>query len=156
MRTKIINDQLTDLFYNIIEMEDRIAANDQYTDLNSNDMRFLSAVGVGNNPKTITQVGDYLRVGRQTAHHASTSLIKRGYITKMTNPNDARSQWLILTDKGMEVVTYYRNRIRNNVKGMTENFSEKEMDGMIRLLAQMNSFLDSKRVEGTLSSKRKK
>jgi hypothetical protein len=45
--TKIINDQLTDLFYNFIEMEDRIAANDRYADLNSSDMRFLSAVGKG-------------------------------------------------------------------------------------------------------------
>lgn len=35
MRTKIINDQLTDLFYYFIEMEDRIAANDRYADLNS-------------------------------------------------------------------------------------------------------------------------
>lgn len=74
----------------------------------------------------------------------------------MTNPNDARSQWLILTDKGMEAVVYYRNRIRSNVKGMTKNFSEQEMDGMIGLLTQMNSFLDSKRVEGTVSSRRKK
>ena len=73
MRTKIINDQLTDLFYNFIEMEDRIAANDRYADLNSSDMRFLSAVGKGSHPRTITQVGDYLRVGRQTAHHASSS-----------------------------------------------------------------------------------
>lgn len=74
MRTKIINEQLTDLFYNFIEMEDHIAANDRYADLNSSDMRFLSA---------------------------------------------------------------------------------QEMDGMIGLLAQMNSFLDSKRVEGTVSSRRK-
>ena len=94
--------------------------------LNSSDMRFLCAVGKGSHPRTITQAGDYLRVGRQTAHHASSSLIRRGYITKMTNPNDARSQWLIL------------------------------MDEMIGLLAQMNSFLDSKRVEGTVSSRRKK
>lgn len=74
----------------------------------------------------------------------------------MTNPNDARSTWLLLTHKGVEVVTCYRNQIRNNVKGMTGNFTKQEMDGMIHLLAQMNSFLDSKRVEGTLSSKRKK
>ena len=47
MRTKIINDQLTDLFYNFIEMEDCIAANDRYADLNSSDMRFLSAVEKG-------------------------------------------------------------------------------------------------------------
>ena len=40
MCTKIINDQLTDLFYNFIEMEDRIAANDRYADLNSSDMWF--------------------------------------------------------------------------------------------------------------------
>lgn len=79
MRTKIINEQLTDLFYNFIEMEDRIAVNDRYADLNSSDMRFLSAVGKGSHPRTITQVGDYLRVGRQTAHHASSSLIRRGY-----------------------------------------------------------------------------
>ena len=78
MRTKIINEQLTDLFYNFIEMEDRIAANDRYADLNSSDMRFLSVVGKGSYPRTITQVGDYLRVGRQTAHNASSSLIRRG------------------------------------------------------------------------------
>ena len=47
MRTKIINEQLTDLFYNFIEMEDRIVANDRYADLNSSDMRVLSAVGKG-------------------------------------------------------------------------------------------------------------
>ena len=47
MCTKIINDQLIDLFYNFIEMEDRIAAKDRYADLNSSDMRFLSAVGKG-------------------------------------------------------------------------------------------------------------
>lgn len=51
MRTKIINDQLTDLFYNFIEMEDRIAVNDRYADLNSSDMRFLSAVGKGSHPR---------------------------------------------------------------------------------------------------------
>ena len=56
----------------------------------------------------------------------------------------------------MEAVAYYRNRIRSNVKGMTKNFSEQEMDGMIGLLAQMNSFLDSQRVEGTVSNRRKK
>ena len=156
MRTEIINDQITDLFYNVIEMEDRIAANEKYEDLTSTDMRFLSAVGVGSSPKTITEVGNYLRVGRQTAFKASNSLMSRGYITKMTNPKDARSTWLILTDKGTDVVTYYRNRIRNNVKGMTEKMSDQQMDMLIQLLAQMNSFLDSKRVEGTLSSNRKK
>ena len=155
MRTKIINDQITDLFYNIIEMEDRIAANDQYEDLTSTDMRFLSAVGLGS-PKTITEVGDYLRVGRQTAHKASNNLMKRGYVTKMVNPHDGRSTWLILTDKGTDVVTYYRNRIRNNVKGMTEKMSEQQMDGLIQMLAQTNSFLDSKRMEDTALSNRKK
>ena len=57
----------------------------------------------------------------------------------MTNPNDARSRWLILTDKGMEAVVYYRNRIRSNMKDMTKNFSEQEMDGMIGLMAQMKA-----------------
>ncbi|MFR8017674.1 MAG: LacI family DNA-binding transcriptional regulator [Clostridiaceae bacterium] len=66
----------------------------------------------------------------------------------MTNPNDARSQWLILTDKGMEAVVYYRNRIRSNVKGMTKNFSEQEMDGMIGLAGadeQLSGFQKSGR-----------
>lgn len=55
-----------------------------------------------------------------------------------------------------QLTDFYRNRIRSNVKGMTKNFSEQEMDGMLGLLAQMNSFLDSKRVEGNVSSRRKK
>ena len=75
MCTKIINDQLTDLFYNFIEMEDRIAANDRYADLNSSDMRFLSAVGKGSHPRTITQVGDTCVSGdrRHTMHPAASS-----------------------------------------------------------------------------------
>ncbi|MEI3283495.1 MAG: hypothetical protein V8R61_12870, partial [Enterocloster sp.] len=70
-----INEQLTDLFYNFIEMEDRIAANDRYADLNSSDMRFLSVVGKGSYPRTtprsvITSVsGDR----RHTMHPAASS-----------------------------------------------------------------------------------
>ena len=57
LRTQIINDLLTNIFYNIIETEDRIAADERFEDLSSNDMRVLSAIGT-DEPKSACQKTD--------------------------------------------------------------------------------------------------
>ena len=45
MRTQIINDLMTNLFFNLIETEDRIAADKRFEGLSSDELRVLSAIG---------------------------------------------------------------------------------------------------------------
>lgn len=53
-------------------MEDRIAMDEQFDGLTGNDLRVLSAIGVGE-PKTMKDVGDYLRVKKQTVNNSTKS-----------------------------------------------------------------------------------
>ncbi len=155
MRQKLVTDLLTALYYNIIEMEDRIASDERFEDLTSNDMRTLSAIGTAE-PKSLKQVGDYLRVRKQTAHVATNSLIKRGYAYKRSNPNDGRYTWIILTNKGLAAVNLYRSMLRENVIGMTGKMTDDQIDELIKSLAKMNGYMDGQRGEGTASSNKKK
>lgn len=155
MRTQIINDLLTSIFYNLIEMEDRIVADERFADLSSNDMRVLSAIGTGE-PKSMKEVGEYLRVKKQTINNSTKSLIKKGYAFKQTNPDDGRFTWIILTDKGVQAVKCYRDMIRSTVKNMTGDMTDEQTDILIQGLSQMNSYLDSQSVAGTISGNRKK
>lgn len=155
MRSELVTNQLMQLFFNIIEMEERIADNDQFEDLTNYDMRTLSAIGT-TEPKSLKDVGEYLRVKKQTVHVATNSLIKRGYAYKKPNPNDGRSTWIILTEKGVDAVNYYRKMLRENVVGMTEEFDNDQIDTIIRNLVKMNSYMEERREETATSVGKKK
>lgn len=155
MRTQIIDDLLTNIFYNLIEMEDRIVSDERFADLSSNDMRVLSAIGT-DKPKTMKEVGEYLRVKKQTVNNSTKTLINRGYAYKMKNPDDGRYTWIILTEKGVEAVNCYRSMFRGTVNDMTGSMSDSQVDILIQSLAKMNNYLDSQSVEGVNSGKRKK
>lgn len=155
MRTQIINDLLTNIFYNIIETEDRIGTDVRFADLSSNDMRVLSAIGTAE-PKSMKEVGEYLRVKKQTVNNSTKALISKGYAYKKTNPDDGRYTWIILTDKGSEAAKCYRSMIRDTVKGMIGDLTDAQTDTLIQCLSKMNSYLDSQSVEGSRSGNRKK
>lgn len=155
MRTQIINNLLTQFFYNIIETEDRIGADVRFADLSSNDMRVLSAIGTAE-PKTMKEVGEYLRVKKQTVNNSTKKLISKGYAYKKTNPDDGRYVWIILTDKGSEAAKCYRARIRDAVQGMIGDLTDDQTDILIQCLSKMNSYLDSQSVGDSPSGNRKK
>ena len=155
LRTQIINDLLTNIFYNIIETEDRIAADERFEDLSSNDMRVLSAIGT-DEPKSMKAVAEYLRVKKQTVNNSVKALITKGYAYKKTNPDDGRYTWIILTDKGEETVNCSRSMLRETVKGMTGDMTDTQTDILIQSLSQINSYLDAQSVEGIPSGNRKK
>lgn len=155
MRTQIINDLMTNIFFNLIETEDRIAADERFEGLSSNDIRVLSAIGT-NEPKSMKEVADYLRVKKQTVNHSTKALINKGYAYKQTNPEDGRYTWIILTDKGVIAVNSYRAMIRDAMKTMTDDMSEEQTDILIQGLSKMNRYLNARSIEGTQNANRKK
>ena len=136
-------------------MEDRIATDEKFEDLTSNDLRVLSAIGTAN-PKSMSEVGEYLRVKKQTVNNSTKSLVKRGYAYKQTSPDDGRFTWIMLTEKGIQAVNSYRDMIRTTVKNMTGDMTEEQIDILIQGLSTMNGYLDSQSVAGIASGNRKK
>ncbi len=155
MRTQIINDLMTNIFFNLIETEDRIAADERFEGLSSNDIRVLSAIGTSE-PKCMKDVAEYLRVKKQTVNHSTKALICKGFAYKKVNPEDGRYTWIILTDKGVTAVNCYRAMIRDAMKTMTDDMTEEQTDILIQGLSKMNRYLNARSIDGTLNAKRKK
>lgn len=155
MRTQIINDLMTNIFFNLIETEDRIAADDRFEGLSGNDLRVLTAIGT-NEPKCMKEVAEYLRVKKQTVNHTTKALINKGLAYKKVSPENGRYTWIILTDKGVDFVNYYRTLIRDAMKTMTDDMTEEQADILIQGLSKMNRYLNARSIDGTTSAKRKK
>ena len=155
MRTQIINDLMTNIFFNLIETEDRIAADERFEGLNSNDLRVLSAIGT-NEPRCMKDVAEYLRVKKQTVNNSTKALINKGLAYKKVSPENGRYTWIILTDKGVAAVNCYRTLIRDAMKTMTDDMTEEQADILIQGLSKMNRYLNARSIEGTQSIKRKK
>lgn len=155
MRTQIINDLMTNIFFNLIETEDRIAADERFEDLSSNDIRVLPVIGT-NEQKSMKDVADYLRVKKQTVNHSTKALINKGYAYKKTNPKDGRYTCIILTDKGVTDVNSYRAMICDVMKTMTDDMTEEQTDILIQRLSKMNKDLNVRSIKGIRNTNRKK
>jgi DNA-binding MarR family transcriptional regulator len=51
---------------------------------------------------TIVDVAEHLGVTKQAASQLVEQLVQRGYVERVVNPRDGRSQWLALTARGWE------------------------------------------------------
>ena len=60
-------------------------------------------------------------------------LLEDGYISKIANPEDRRSQLLRLSAKGKEIVTQLNVIERTANKAMTANLSNEDMHAFIRI-----------------------
>jgi DNA-binding MarR family transcriptional regulator len=60
-------------------------------------------------------------------------LLEDGYISKIANPEDRRSQLLRLSAKGKEIVTQLNAIERTANKAMTANLSNEDMHAFIRI-----------------------
>ncbi len=60
-------------------------------------------------PVTITTLADRLGVTQQAASKTVADLQRRGYVTRRTDPTDARARQVVLADRGEQVITAARN-----------------------------------------------
>ncbi|UJF18382.1 MarR family winged helix-turn-helix transcriptional regulator [Vibrio sp. SS-MA-C1-2] len=72
------------------------------------------------------------------------TLIEQDLISKQPNPNDKRSQCLIIEQQGKQILEKIKNLDQTVLKQTTTDISEQELEVFIRTLNKMNDNLSSK------------
>ena len=75
-----LNELLVKLFRNINVIEERALRNDEYSDVTTNDMHVIEAIGM-DDPKNMTSVARALEVTTGTLTIAVNSLVKKATLT---------------------------------------------------------------------------
>jgi DNA-binding MarR family transcriptional regulator len=97
-------------------------------------LRFLE-VKDGVSQETIRK---YFRLDKGTITKAIKPLLKEGYITRKTNPEDKRAYQLFLTDKGRSILPDIKIIVKKWTDVLTADFTGEEKETALRLLSRMS------------------
>ena len=105
---EVLNDILVNLFFEILEMEERELIKGEFKNISVNDMHIIDAIepGEGKNMSAIAKIQG-VTIGSLST--SMNSLVKKGYVYRERSEEDRRMVIIKLTDKGLRA--YERHRI---------------------------------------------
>ena len=90
---------------------------------------------------TQKELGEILRLSPSTLTISIKSLQKRGYVTKTTDENDLRRNYVEITDEGMLVSQKCRECLGGIDEAMYQGFSAEEKKMALELMGRMTENL---------------
>jgi len=86
------------------------------------------------------------RIGRDksTVTALVNKLVKLGYLTKVNSEKDHRTVYVELTEKGLRMESKYRKISEEVVYRAYNEFTQEEVDELLRLLKKLNNNFDIK------------
>ncbi|WP_061017635.1 MarR family winged helix-turn-helix transcriptional regulator [Vibrio splendidus] len=94
-------------------------------------------------PCTAIDIAHYLNRDKAQVTRLVNALINQELVKKSPNPEDKRSQLLILTDKGQEVMSKVSDIDRDMLKRMTKGMAEDELEQFRKIAKKMAQNLES-------------
>ncbi|MGR5390004.1 MULTISPECIES: MarR family winged helix-turn-helix transcriptional regulator [Vibrio] len=94
-------------------------------------------------PCTAIDIAHYLNRDKAQVTRLVNALINQELVKKSPNPEDKRSQLLILTDKGQEVMSKISDIDRDMLKRMTKGMAEDELEQFRKIAKKMAQNLES-------------
>ncbi len=95
-------------------------------------------------PCTAIDIAHYLNRDKAQVTRLVNALINQELVEKSPNPEDKRSQLLILTDKGQEVMSKVSDIDRDMLKRMTKSMAEDELEQFRKIAKKMAQNLESR------------
>ena len=92
---------------------------------------------------TAIDIAHYLNRDKAQVTRLVNALINQELVKKSPNPEDKRSQLLILTDKGQEVMSKVSDIDRDMLKRMTKGMAEDELEQFRKIAKKMAQNLES-------------
>ena len=96
-----------------------------------------------NGPQKISDLADFLRISRPSV----TTLIKKlealGYISRMPDGEDGRSEKINLTRKGQLVTAYQTHHREKVIEEVMGEFSDSELEIIMRGFSRMNEVFEN-------------
>lgn len=93
---------------------------------------------IGNRPEcTAMDIACFLKRDKAQVTRLLTLLIDKGLIKKIPNPEDKRSQHLIITEQGAEIYAQIRSVDQQIAEKINEDLSEQEIDAFCQTAEKM-------------------
>ena len=118
-----LNDILVNLFFEILDLEERELIKGEFKNISVNDMHIIDAIAPGEG-KNMSAIAKIQGVTIGSLSTSMNSLVKKGYVVRERSEADRRMVIIKLTDKGLRA--YEKHRI----------FHEQMVDAAIRALAE--------------------
>lgn len=134
-----LNELLVKLFRNINVIEERALRNDEYSDVTTNDMHVIEAIGM-DDPKNMTSVARALEVTTGTLTIAVNSLVKKGYVDRVRSEEDRRVVLVSLSEKGRRAYLHHRRFHERMIEAVVEELTEEEQQVLGKALTKLNHF----------------
>ena len=118
-----LNDILVNLFFEILDLEERELIKGEFKNISVNDMLIIDAIGPceGKNMSSIAKIQG-VTIGSLST--SMNNLVKKSYVVRERSEEDRRMVIIKLTDKGLRA--YEKHRI----------FHEQMVDAAIQALAE--------------------
>jgi DNA-binding MarR family transcriptional regulator len=99
---------------------------------------------IEHNPLTTSELARHRRVSLQAASALVQSLVERGWVVRIPDPNDRRQSLLQITPEGQARAQAAKHQVANRLAALLENLSPEETDAAKIFLPALNRILMKK------------
>ena len=110
----------------------------QYLDV----IRKLEGQGTG---VKVSDISDALNLPRPGVTRTVKEMEKKGYICKISSPDDGRVTYISATEEGEELSKKYDEYYFNDLRADLSDITEEEADGMIRTIEKFYQIMNERR-----------
>ena len=144
-RLQELNTLFVDTFDAIMRVEEKSLKHVGGGDLSIAEFQTLECIGQGeDNRRTVGEIAEALDVTVPTVTVCVGKLVKKGYVTKTRSEKDARVAIIELTREGRKMNRLHRFFHEQMILSVEDEFTDEEMEILLRCLRKLNSFFDGK------------
>ena len=144
-RMQELNTLFVDTFDAIMRVEEQSLRHVGGGKLSISEFHTLECIGEGeDNRRAVGEIAEALNVTVPTVTVCVNKLVKKGYVTKTRSEKDARVAIIELTREGRKMNRLHRYFHEQMLYAIGEEFSEEEMDYLLRCIRKLNAFFEEK------------
>jgi len=104
-----------------------------FCDLSHSEIEVLMFLKEGGT-STMKNISDHLRIKPSSATPVINKLFKKNILKRIADKKDRRIVYITLTKSGLKEIEKKHNQIKENIKKIFENLSEKNKKDLIKIL----------------------
>lgn len=144
-RMEELNTLLVDTFNAILQVEEKNLKQVGKGELSISEFHTLECIGKGEDgQRTVGEIAESLGVTVPTVTVCINKLVKKGYVVKTRSERDARIAIIGLTDEGRRMNRLHRYFHEQMVYAIHREFSDEEMDCLLRCIGRLNEYFSEK------------
>ena len=140
---KSINNILSSMFNNMLDIEESCICRGAFKDLSITEMHIIENIGI-DRERTMSDTAKDLRITSGTLTTAINNLIRKGYVVRHRSVEDRRIVYIKLTEKGEEAYRFHENFHVDLVFGAIEDLDENQQQLLINVLTNINKHFKNK------------